>query len=103
MIIKDKSIYLNYAKDIETKVNNLCAKISLTTIHEPLKQEIEKVRVKILANVFLIKDLATQETGLIPNADWIQYQKDIDALYKHLSDKVNEAIAYSSHTQANIR
>ena len=91
MIFKDKSVYLNYAKDIENKVNNLCAKVSLTTMQNPLKQEIEKIRVKILAKVFLIKNLANQETGLIPNSDWIQYQKDIDTLYKQLSDSINRA------------
>ena len=69
MIIKDKSVYLNYTKDIETKVNNLCAKISLTTIQGSLKQEIARIRVKILAKVFLIKDLATQEKGSVPNFD----------------------------------
>ncbi|MDW3024560.1 MAG: hypothetical protein R8N50_02630 [Alphaproteobacteria bacterium] len=102
MILKDKSIYLNYAKDIETKVNNLCAKISLTTMQGPLKQEIEKIHVKILAKVFLIKDSATQETGLIPNSDWIQYQKDIDTLYKQLSYSINKALR-GQKTQEIVR
>ena len=42
MIIKDKSIYLNYIKNIENKVNDICKKISLATMQGPIKQDIEK-------------------------------------------------------------
>ncbi len=102
MIIKDKSIYLNYVKDIENKVNDICKKISLATMQGPIKQDIEKTRIKILGKVFLIKNLANQETGLIPNSDWLQYQKDIDTLYKQLSDSINKA-SRCKKTQESVR
>ena len=47
--------------------------------------------------------LVTMLQNKVAPSDWEQHTKKIDSLCKDLSDKVNEAIAYSSHTQANIR
>jgi hypothetical protein len=95
MIVKDKSVYLNYVKDIENKVKSLCSNVSFATMQDKLKQDIEKTRVQIMSKVFLIKNLANQETGLIPNSDWVQYQKEIDSLYQNLSSMVKKATTYS--------
>lgn len=95
MIVTDKSVYLNYVNDIENKVKSLCSNVSFAAMQDTLKQDIEKTRVQIMSKVFLIKNLVNQKTGLIPNSDWVQYQKDINALYKQLSDKINKAVSYS--------
>ena len=92
MIIKDKSIYLDYTKDIATKVNALCAKIP--TEQSTHRQDIEKIRAKISAKILLITELANQKVGLIPNSDWMQYKKEIDSLYNQLSTKVKQALAH---------
>lgn len=88
MIIKDKSIYLDYVEDIENKMKNLCKNISSATMQDSLKQDIEKTRVDILAKIFLIRNLAEQETGFIPNIDLVRYKKEINELYEHLSNIV---------------
>ncbi|MBO4738675.1 MAG: hypothetical protein J5606_03840 [Bacteroidales bacterium] len=94
MIIKDERIYLNYTKDIRSKVENLCTKIPLAT-PQSLKQDIEKIRVTIFAKIGLIEIKALPEFGLIPNSDWVRYQKEIDELLKELSGKIGNAICYS--------
>ena len=94
MIIKDETIYLNYTKEVRSKVENLCAKIPFAT-SQSLKQDIEKTRVKIFAKISLIEVLALKEVGLIPNTDWMHYQKEIDELLKELSGKIGNAICYS--------
>lgn len=84
MIKKDKSVYLDYIKDIETKANALCAKIALGTA----SKDIEKLRVKIAAKTTLLTQKANSDR-LIPNEDWVKFKEEINALYQELADKVN--------------
>ncbi len=98
MIIKDETIYLNYTKDIRSKVENLCAKIPLAT-SQTLKQEIENIRVAIFAKLSLIEIKALPDFGLIPYSDWIRDQKEIDELFKDLSGKIGNAICYSKRRE----
>ncbi|MBQ7185890.1 MAG: hypothetical protein IJR92_03740 [Alphaproteobacteria bacterium] len=89
MIVTDESVYLNYVKDIENKIKSLCSNVSFAAMQDTLKQDIEKTRAQIMSKVFLIRNLANQKKCIISNSDWVQYQKDINALCKQLSDKIN--------------
>lgn len=98
MINMDKSAYLNYAKDIENKVNSLCANISLSALPDATKQDIKNTRLKISTITFLITDLAKREIGTIPYSDWKKYQDDINELYNHLSHTIQQSITHSQST-----
>lgn len=84
MIKKDKSVYLNYIKDVEKKVNALCAKV----VPGAVSKDIEKLRVKIAAKTTLLTQKANSDK-LIPNADWVKFKQEIDSLYQELAGKVN--------------
>ncbi|MCM1294043.1 MAG: hypothetical protein NC311_00575 [Muribaculaceae bacterium] len=66
------------------------------------KQSIEKQRMQILANITLLAHRATLDVGFIPYFQWIQFQQEIDDLYKQLSDTVNHAGA-NYNAQTNVR
>ncbi len=102
MIKKDASIYLDYIKDMETKVKNLCDGITSIAISDIHKQAIEKQRMQIFSKITLLAHRATCDVGFIPHFQWIQCQKEIDDLYKQLSDTVNQAMAYHK-AQTNMR
>ena len=97
MIKKDKSIYLDYIKDIEIKMDTLCAKVALTVV----SKDIEKTRIKISAKLALLTQKANSDK-LIPNADWVKFKQDIDALYQELADKVNRCAACAQQIDNSI-
>lgn len=97
MIKKNKSVYLDYIKDVEKKVNALCAKVAPGAA----SKDIEKLRVKIAAKTTLLTQKAHQD-GLIPNADWVKFKQDIDALYQELADKVNRCAACAPQMNNSI-
>lgn len=103
MIIKDDSVYLDYVKDIETKVNNLFKGIAAIAMSDAERQKIDEIRVKIFGKTSMVRMLVSQKTGLIPNADWIKYKVDIDALYRDLSDKINRVAMCSTRINKNVR
>lgn len=91
MIKKDKSVYLDYIKDIETKVNTLCAKVAPGAT----SKDIEKLRIKIAAKTTFLTQKANSDR-LIPNADWVNFKEEIDVLYQELADNVSR---YATCTQ----
>lgn len=93
MIIKDKSVYLNYIQDIENKVNGLCKSISVIPLLDAQKQSIEKICAQIFSKTALLSMRAKSKTGLISNSDWVCFKQEIDGLYEQLSDAVNKTIA----------
>lgn len=97
MIKKDKSVYLDYIQDIKTKVDGLCAKIAPNA----MSKDIEKIRVKISGKLALLTQKAKSDT-LIPNADWVKFKQDIDALYQELADKVNRCAACAQQMNNGI-
>ena len=101
MIVKDKSIYLNYVKDIEEKIKKLCSNVSFVTMPDTLKQDPEKVRVKISAKLALLTQKANQPE-LIPNAEWVNFKQEINALYQELADKVNQCATWVQQTNNSI-
>lgn len=103
MIKKDTSVYLDYIKDTEAKVKNLCDGITSIAISDIHKQAIEKNRIKILAKTGALTQKASTEVGFIPNFQWNQFKKEVDGLYKQLSDSVNQAAACYNKTQNNMR
>lgn len=102
MIIQDKQNYMEYIKKAEEKANKIYSSINWAAIPESYKKDIESIRSKIFGKLVVIS-VNLNAGELIAPSDWEQCTKQIDGLCKDLSDKVNEAIAYSSHTQANIR
>ena len=97
MIKKDKSVYLDYVQDIKTKVDGLCAKVAPGAA----SKDIEKLRVKIAAKTTLLTQKANQD-GLIPNADWVKFKQEIDALYQELADNVNRCAACAQQINNSI-
>ena len=97
MIKKDKSVYLNYIKDVEKKANALCAKVAPGTA----SKDVEKLRVKIATKTTLLTQKANQD-GLIPNADWVKFKQEIDALYQELADNVNRCTACAPQINNSI-
>lgn len=102
MRTKNKSIYLNYVKDIETKVTDIYAKLKSVFIINTQKQSIEKQRDDIFAKTSLLTLRANQD-ALIPNAEWIAFKKEIDDLYKNFCDTVNQSIEYSKRATVHNR
>lgn len=102
MIIQDKKKYLDYIKKTEKSVNNLYDSINSNLVLETSKKDVESIRSKIFGELVVIsRKLAAN--GLIMQSDWEKHKKQIDELYKEMSDKVNQIIASLSHTQANVR
>lgn len=102
MIVKDTSIYLDYVRGIETKVNNLCDSIAAIPISDMHKQSIEKQRMQIFAKIALLAHKAKCEIGFIPHFQWIQLQQEINDLYTQLSNSVNQYITCYT-TYNNVR
>lgn len=102
MIIQDKQKYMEHIKKAEEKANNIYNSINWSVIPESYKKDIESIRSKIFGKLVVI-NVKLDADELIAPSDWEQHTKQIDGLCKDLSDKVNEAIAYSSRTQVNIR
>ncbi|MBQ6027097.1 MAG: hypothetical protein IJL21_00890 [Alphaproteobacteria bacterium] len=102
MIIQDTRKYREYIKETEDKVNKLYNNAIANVIPETCKKNIESIRSKIFGELVVINGKLA-DNYLITPSDWEQHTKRIDGLCKDLSDKVNEAIAYSSRTQVNIR
>ena len=98
MIIQDKKKYLDYIKKTEEKVNNLYDNSVLGTT----RKDIDSIRSKIFGKIVVI-NLKLDANQIITQPDWEQYTKQIDELYKKMSDKVNQTIARSPHTKANER
>ena len=102
MIIQDKQKYMEYIKKVEEKANKIYNSMNWGIVPESYKKDIESIRSKIFGKLVVI-NVKLDSGELLAPSDWEQHTKKIDSLCKDLSDKVNEAIAYSSHTQANIR
>ena len=83
-------------------MNKLYNNAIANVIPETCKKNIESIRSKIFGELVVINGKLA-DNYLITPSDWEQHTKRIDGLCKDLSDKVNEAIAYSSRTQVNIR
>ncbi len=102
MIIQDKKGYLDYIKRMEADVNNLYNSINSNLVSETSKKEVEKIRSKILGKLVVIS-VKLSDYDIIMQSDWEEYKKQIDDLYKEMSDKVNQIIASLSHTKENVR
>ena len=96
MIKKDKSIYLNYAKDIITKVDSIQKKLASTTLTAEQKQDVEKQRIRILARIDLVK-IKANSNELIPETTWQQTQEEINCLDIHLFNTTNQLISPSQN------
>lgn len=84
-IIKDKTKYLNYVNDIESKVNNIWNIAKNTPLSDNLKGQIQTIYDRILSRTSLVELKVNEETGLIPNCEWIGWQKEIDDLFGELT------------------
>ena len=102
MIIQDKKKYLDYIKKTEEKVNNLYESINSNSVLGTTRKDIDSIRSKIFGKIVVI-NLKLDANQIITQPDWEQYTKQIDELYKKMSDKVNQTIARSPHTKANER
>ena len=102
MIIQDKKGYSDYIKRMEVDVNNLYNSINSNLVSETSKKEVEKIRSKILGKLVVIS-VKLSDYDIIMQSDWEEYKKQIDDLYKEMSDKVNQIIASLSHTKENVR
>lgn len=102
MIIQDTRKYREYIKETEDKVNKLYNNAIANVIPETCKKNIESIRSKIFGELVVINGKLANNYLITPS-DWENYKKQIDELYKEMTGKVNEAVACSSHTQANMR
>ncbi len=83
MIIKDKTIYLNYVNDVKSKIANILKNIEQASLTDTTKEKIRINCLKIDAITSLI-ELHANSPRLIPNIEWLGWQKDIDDLFNEM-------------------
>ena len=99
MIIQDKKKYFDYIKNTEEKVNNWYKSLNSNLVSETSKKDIDSLRSQIFGKLIVL-NLKLDTNTLINQTDWIQYQQDVDALCKQLSDKINFAITQNKANSA---
>lgn len=102
MIIKDETVYLNYIKDIENKVDNLRKNISYIPLSDTQRQSIEKICTQIFSQTALLSIRAKSKSGLILNSDWLRFKQETNGLYEQLSNIVNTATVAAEKIKANV-